>query len=1075
MMKNLIEFVNSIRMIRCVQHPSLRVILLLIFAFFVASVSANHKLEEQQESLEIVSSSEALQDTRTIEGKVLDGETSAGLPGVTIIEKGTSNGTTTDLDGKFIITVPNDAVLLISYVGYITEEIQVSTRTDFTITLLPDLISLDDVVVIGYGTVKKSDLTGAVTSVSVDELKQSAVSGVDQALQGRAAGVSVTSNSGTPGTPPTILIRGMGTVTNSDPFFIIDGMPVTADAVGALNPGDIESMEILKDASAAAIYGARAANGVVLITTKKGKTGKMTVSFDAYAGVQSITKKYDLTNASEFITLRNAVEGTNVDPESVTNTDWQDEIFRKAGTSSYQLSFLGGSEKFKYALVGSYYNQHGIVKGSSYERYTARLNTSTDMKDWLTVGQNLSLSTSTQNIIPEQNEWTSVVIQALTMDPTTPVYDSLGQPNASIRNNIGNPVGAISRNHNVLKTNKVLGNIYAEIKPVDWLSYKLTFGTDITSHRNVQFSPVFYESTTLNATTNNLIKGRYDFSSFLMENLLTFNKSFNKHDLQAIAGYTRQRDKFRRMVVSAQDVPEDPNLWFVTNAADPSLNISEDVQALISDGLDFPVGPTDNSIVSYLGRIIYSYDNKIDLTASVRHDGSSKFGKDRRWGTFKSFAGGWRISSMPFMANVDFISFLKLRLGWGELGNQEIGDYRAFTNVTPGFNYTFGTYGNQETYPGGAPISFANSEIHWEVTKQTNIGLDFNLFSNKLAFNIDYFIRNTNDMLVDVPVPLFTGIQQPPTVNTGSVRNKGWELSGTYKERIGDFSYSIGVNFSSIQNEVTDLGGEGIYIPSAEYRATGYISRTEVGQPIASYYGYVTDGYWQTQEEIDEANENARIAAGRSSAFYDRRETSPGDVKFKDLNGDSLVTGEDQTYIGSPHPKFTYGINLNLEYKSFDLQVFGQGIYGNDVFMATIYYLESPTAYWNMLPSMLNYWQQAGDNPEVPRLDSDNGNNNLRFSDRYVKNGSYFRLKNIQLGYTLPSSISERMGIERFRIYLAGQNILSIHNYPGFDPEIGSGRDQGTSTEDKGNLDIGIDRGMYPIAKMYSVGINITF
>ena len=1015
--------------------------------------------------------------TVKISGNVRDGETNEALPGVTIVEKGTSNGIITDQDGNFTLNVSETSTLQVSYVGYAPQEIAVAGLSgEISITMKPEVVNLSEIVVIGYGTVRKSDLTGAVSSVSADDIKQNIGSGIDQALQGRTAGVSVTTNSGTPGASPAVRIRGMGTITNSNPFYVVDGMPVSSESVGTLNPGDIESMEVLKDASSAAIYGARAANGVVLITTKKAKTGKSNINFDAYWGVQNVVKKYDIMNAKDWVTIRNAANNPHEDSSIVENTDWQDEIFRSAKISNYQLSFLNGTEKTSYAIVGSYFNQEGIIKGSDFERYTLRVNSTSQIKKWLTIGENIGFSHSVQNLIPEQDEYVSVVAQALTMDPTTPVYTEEGTANASIHNNIGNPVGTIERNHNVLTTNQLLGNAFLELRPFSWLTFKSSIGTEFNLYENEQFFPVYWESTALNSILTTLVNGSYKINNLLFEELLTFKKTFlDKHDVQLLVGYTRQKSTYRLDLRRISSVPDDEDLWFISNGDLLALEF-EDVASLLpllTYPQNFSGVPTDASLISYLGRLIYSFGGKYDLTASIRRDGSSKFGNKNTWGNFPSFAAGWKISEESFFPKNNIINFLKLRVGWGRLGNQEIGDYAAYTNVTYGFNYTLGPFDNQQTYAGGAPRGFANQGIKWETTEMTNIGLDASLIRFRLSVNFDYFIRNTKDMLAQLPVPGVTGIQDPPFVNAGNVSNKGFELNVAYRNRESAFKYGIGFNFGAIRNEVTSLGVGDLPVSSASFRGTSnYISQSAVGQPIASFYGWVTDGYYLNQAEIDTLNARAKRITGDNRAAFDGA-VRPGDIKMKDVNGDGLISALDRTYIGNPHPKFTYGVNFDLEYKLFDLSVFGQGVYGNDVFMAMLYYLESGDGYWNTLNTMSDYWQEEGDQTSVPRLGL--SNKNMRYSDRYVKSGSYFRIKNVQFGITLPASLTNKIRVEKLRVYINGQNLISFHNYQGFDPEIGIGRNSGTTASQKGLLDIGVDRGMYPLARTVTAGVNLTF
>ena len=794
---------------------------------------------------------------RTITGKITDSQSNQGLPGVKILEKGTNNGTISDVDGNFTITVSDNAYLVISYLGYVTEEYDVKTRTDFNFSLVPDIINLEDVVVIGYGVVKKSDLTGSVASVTSEQLQQSSVSGVDQALQGRTAGVSVTANSGSPGSASSVRIRGLGTVTNPDPFYVVDGIPVSASEVGSLNAGDIESTEILKDASAAAIYGARAANGVVIITTKKGKAGSSSISFDAYTGVQSLAKKYEVMNQRDFINTLNEVKKTNENPDSLPSTDWQDEIFRKAPISNYQLSFLGGTDKTQYALIGSYFDQKGILKGTDYNRYSIRLNTSSEIKPWLKIGENANFISSTKHLVPEQDEYVSVVTCAINMDPATPVFDTTGgtvKPHAGIRNNIKNPVGTIERDLHTQKTTKLLDNIFLEIKPVEGLTFKTSLGNNMTRIAQSDYLGAYNESTTYFQLDNQYVASNFDFTSLMWENTLAFNKIFaQKHQVQILAGYSRQVDKYRFQLASSTNLPTQTDLRFIGNTSDPTTINYTDVSNLVG-GIYYqnPYNPYDNLnvpydayLISYLGRVMYDYADLIDINASVRRDGSSKFGTNTKWGIFPAFAGGIKLSQLPVLKNSSAINFLKLRIGWGQLGNQEVGNYRAFTSVSPNMNYVYGAAGSQATYPGAAPLSIGNNDVKWESTNMTNYGLDIQLFKNSVIFNVDYFIRTTKDMLLEVPIPGLTGVSISPLVNKGSIQNKGLEINGVFKKHLGDFSYEVTANVSFIRNKVLELGSSNDYIQGGSFRASNFISRTEVGHPVASFYGYVTDGYWQ--------------------------------------------------------------------------------------------------------------------------------------------------------------------------------------------------------------------------------------
>jgi TonB-dependent starch-binding outer membrane protein SusC len=1017
-----------------------------------------------------------MQDKKTITGKITDSETREGLPGVSVLEKGTGNGVITDLDGNYTLSVAEDGIIVITYVSYVTEELSVAGMTQLDVALVPDIISLEDVVVIGYGTVKKSDITGAVASVSAEQLQQSAVSGIDQALQGRTAGVTVTANSGSPGTAPTVRIRGVGTVNNPDPFFVVDGMPMTASEVGSLNPGDIERTEILKDASAAAIYGARAANGVVLITTKRGKAGTSNINFDSYVGVQSLAKKYELLDAQDFVTVRNAAGLVWQDSSQVQNTDWQDEVFQAAKIENYQLSFTGGSEMMQYALIGNYYNQEGILKGTDYERYSLRLNTTNNLKKWLSISENISYNIGKKQIVPEQDEYTSAIVSAITMDPTTPVYveDQTGLSryniyHMAVNSNVSNPVGIVERNNNNLKTTKLLGNVSADIKPFEWLTFRTTMGTEITRYNERVYLPEYNEAPALNRIMSQLIDADVDLRTNIMENTLTFSKKFGeKHDLTVMAGYTRQSDQLNFLVTSVDGIPEDPELWYIANVSIDSATVYDldfsDQPALNNSVMRRFQYPYESALISYIGRALYTYNNIFDLNASIRRDGSSRFGQNKKWGIFPSFAAGLKISEFDFMKNVSQINFLKLRYGWGRLGNQEVGDYRTYTNISYGFNYPTGQGLGMGLNNGGAPISVKNEDVQWETVTMSNLGLDVNLLQNKVTVNLDLFKRTTSDMLVEAPIPTVTGVQTPPLQNKGSVENKGIELNVNYKNKMGDFSYEVGGNIGFIKNEVLELGEEDDYILSGQFRASDFASRTEVGHPIASFYGYVTDGYWQTQEDIDAANANALVVSDGDRRYYDTRNIQPGDIRMKDLDGDGLITPDDRDFIGNPNPDMSYGVNIVLKYKMFDLSAFGQGVYGNEIFQGLIYYNESPVGDYSMGIDMLDYWTPDNPNAATPRLG--NLDDNARFSDRYIQDGSFFRIKNVQLGVNIPQNICQRIKVEKIRVYLAGQNLKTFSKYTGFDPEIGTGN---------ATLDIGIDRGFYPIARSYMVGLNFTF
>lgn len=1000
---------------------------------YIAIIPANEKTGEQQKN--------------SVSGKVTD-TSGSPLPGVTVVIKGTMKGGITDVDGNYSIAGSSGKdVLVFSFVGMKTEEIPINGKSVINVVLKEETIGLNDVVVVGYGVQKKSDLTGAIASVKASDIEKMPVATTDQALQGRAAGVTVTTNSGSPGSPVQIRVRGVGTINDSSPLFVVDGFPV--DDIGYLNPADIASMEILKDASSTAIYGSRGANGVILITTKNGKNMETPViSFDSYYGVSTMWRKPKLLDASQWAMLKNEAltnGGMATIPELVDyqslgkGTDWVKEVTRAASTRNINFSVTGGSEKVSYFISANNYLQEGIVKKSDFNRTSLRLNTSIKAKKWLTLGENLSIEYNKTHRINEDDEWTAVLIQATTIDPVTPVRLPNGNFAPSNYVDMNNPVAHIDRTNAYSKAFRVIGNVFGDITFNKYLSFKSNLGVNYTYGNDYDFNPIYHISGSESNDINSVYRGSSEGRSWNWSNYFTYARDFGKHNLSVMAGMEASKDYNEWFSTRATALPKEfVQLRYIHNAANRDKATSDGTM-------------TDKRMQSYYGRINYSYDNKYLLTANIRRDGSSVFGPDKRYGTFPSFSAGWKVSQESFLADNTTISNLKIRAGWGQIGNDKIPTYKYYTLANSGQRYPFG----DQIVDGISFPGIGNSELQWEETTTTNVGLDLGLWRGKFTMTADYYLRKTSNMLMQAPVLAHVGLQEDPWVNVGAMNNKGFELELNYKDSKGGFKYELGFNFAANRNKVTDLGTSGS-ISSASLRNAGYVTRTMVGKPIAQFWGYKTQGLFQNWDEVNAWTDNEGNLLQPNAA--------PGDIRYaKDATG-NLYYG----IIGNPLPKFTYGFNGQFGYKNVDLNLFFQGTYGNDIFNGTKIYSDRPDATHNMSTRMLNRWTGEGttNDAHYPRLNAADANN-IWFSDRYVENGSYLRLKNIQLGYTLPSELTQKFQIEKFRVYVGATNLLTFTKYDGFDPEIGTGY--------YGSLDLGVDRANYPQARTLLFGLSLTF
>jgi TonB-linked SusC/RagA family outer membrane protein len=979
---------------------------------------------------------------RTVKGTVTDGLSKQAMPGVNVVIKGTTTGTVTNLDGQYTIKVNSDKdVLVFTFIGYDQNEIEVGANSTLDVSMLETTTDLNEVVVVGYGTQKKGDLTGAVSVVNTDNLDKIKTGDISKALQGQTAGV-VVRGSGDPGSTPQVRIRGVGSFNNSSPLYVIDGVPV--EGMGDFAPGEIETMQVLKDASSAAIYGARGANGVIIITTKKGKKGKMRITYDGSYGVQEITKRMDVTNRVQFQEMNNLAR-TNDDaflapgndptnPLFISNvdTDWQDVCFKKGSVSDHSLGFSGGSDNSTYSFLANYFDQEGTLTGPGprYERYSFKANNENKVGK-LKLGSSLYYSKSHQ-VRLTNSQWGNPVNDIIGGLPTVSVYDKnnvggFGGGIDSIHDMIaGNELAFNSIKHSWGDRNRFLGILYGEYEFIEGLTYKINLSYDRTDWLDHEFVPKFNVGTRhLNAIAY-LNEWRGENPYMLMEHTLNFNRTFGKHKINVLAGYTAQKDYWMQTKAHAEGY-EEP-YFEVIDAGTKNLAAAG--------------SKAEHSMISYLGRVNYDYDDRYLLTANFRRDASSRFGQENKWGNFPSVSVGWKLHNEEFMKQFDFISQLKLRVGYGVIGNDKIGDYLYETYINKNAGYVF----NNKLSSSGIQINIVDPSIGWEEKTTKNIGVDAALFNNQLEFSAEYYEDDAHDLLIAYPVPATTGTVDNPVLNGASMTNKGMEFTVTYRKKEGEFHYEISANLSKVVNEVTSTGktNDPVY--------TG-ISKTEVGHSMGELYGYVFEGIFQnTQEITDHAFQTAY--------------TKPGDCKFKDIDGDGSITEKDRTYLGSALPKFTGGLNLSADYKGFDLSIFLHGSYGNHVFNTVYSILNSYKEGNYSIESYENYWRGEGTTNKYPRLTKLDANNNNRVSDRFIQDASYLRIQNIQLGYTFPKKlISFIPTLEQFRIYASVQNLYTFTKYTGFDPDFAN----------DGLLYSGSDNGSYPSPRTILFGVKLGF
>jgi TonB-dependent starch-binding outer membrane protein SusC len=1007
-----------------------------------------------------------------VTGRVSD-DAGNPLPGVNILLKGTAQGATTDTDGRFSLAVPDgSAVLVITFIGYMSQEITVGTQTNLNITLLPDVQQLNEVVVVGYGTQRRSSVTGAVTSVSSSEVAALPVAGVDAAIQGRVPGVQVTNN-GSPGTTPSVRIRGIGSITgSSQPLYVIDGFP-QAGNLNNIDTKDIESVEVLKDAAASAIYGSRAANGVIIITTKSGaRDNKVHIDVDAYYGVQKAWRQLDLLGTDDYIKYGTTLL-TNAGSElpkrfsaldepvyagasqtyRQTHTDWQDAMFRTAPISQVQVSLSTGTEKSKLYSSVSRFQQEGIMLGTDFDRYSLRLNYETRISNRFTFGENFSVSTATVQNQPESGART-MVQHLIRSVPYIPIHDptlvgGFRAPSGNDGSDPENPVRIASMDINKDNIMNLIGRAYIDARIVDGLHYRFTAGLNYSVVRHTEDLPIYSDSFN-GRGTHNIVDNRTTTLSPYFSNQLTFDKVIGAHTLNVVAVAERQDNAIQVLNSSAQHARND--IGQMDGTANPA----------VSGNLN------ENVLLSFLGRVNYEYKSKYLLSASLRRDGYSGFSPDNRWGSFPGVSVGWRLSEEDFLKSVPSISELKVRASYGSLGSiASVGSYEYQSFISSNNAYPFN---NAPTF-GSYYERLSNPNLTWEKTNMINYGIDLGLFANALTFSVEYFVRNTDDLLLDVNATPSLGFTAPTKMNVAKMKNWGTEFSVGYAKAVGELTFNIGANVGIVRNEVKSLNTPNAALFSGNNADFGgfNITRTVAGRPIQEFYGYQTDGIFQSNEEIQAAN----ALDGDPSTKY-QNNAAPGDIRFKDINDDGVIDASDQKSLGNYMPDFTYGINLSANYRNFDLAIFIQGVQGNSIYNGTKVLEQGMLRLFGAGTAVNNAWTETNRNTDVPRAVSGDPNQNTRTSDRFLEDGSFLRMKNISIGYTLPTTVAQDMTrgtLKKLRVYVSAQNLFTITDYTGYDPEIGN-RYQNTT----GNTLInGIDFGQFPSPRTVMAGVQLGF
>lgn len=968
-----------------------------------------------------------------VQGVVTD-ETGEAVIGATVMQKGTSNGTVTDFDGNFSLSVPANATLAISYIGFTTQEIPVGGKTDFSVVMKDESHALSEVVVIGYGTMRKSDLTGSVGSLSSKDM-DSPVTNIGQAMQGKVAGLQVV-DAGKPGDNVSIKIRGLGSINNCDPLVVIDGVP-TDLGLNNLNMADVERLDVLKDASATAIYGSRGANGVVMITTKKGKSGKGTLSFSGNFSVQNATNVPDMLNGGQYAALSNDMmnnAGYNANPawsnpSSVANgANWMDELLRTGYIQNYTVSYSGGGEKSHYYVSGGFLNQTGTVKSVDYRRFTFQENSDAQVTDWLKVSNNITVSAD------RKRQGSYDIGSALRALPIYTIKDENGEwtgpeGNSNWYGSTRNPIGPTVTDKQKTNGYNFLGNLTAELSLTSWLKFKSTFGLDAKFWYIDNYTPKYAWKPTPTEESSRYKSDNKSFT-YLWDNYFLFDYTFaKKHHLSLMAGTSAQ--------------------WNNTDYMNAQKNVFafENVHEMDNGQKMYAIGgnETEWALFSYMARVNYDYNNRYLLTATIRRDGSSRFGSDKRWGTFPSVSAAWRISEEEWFPQNKILSDLKIRVGYGVTGSQaSVSNYSYLASYNTSV-YPLGINGTEQSALVSSTL--ANPQIHWEEVAQSNIGFDAVMLDSRVMLSFDAYIKTTRDMLVKASIPITSGFEDTSTTytNAGKVRNSGFEVSlHTINLKNSPLEWESNLSYTYNKNKIKDLNSDVPYYINQINNS--YVTMLDRNFPINVFYGYVTDGIFQNQAEVN-------MHAVQPGA-------EPGDIRFRDLNNDGVINDDDRTVIGNPNPTHLFSLNNTLSYKGVELGIYLQGVAGNKIFNANNIDLTGMSAAYNQTTDVLSRWTGEGTSNSMPRAVYGDPNQNNRISDRFVENGSYLRLKTISLSYNFPKEWLKRLTVENARLTLSCENVATITGYSGFDPEV----------------DInGIDLSRYPISRTFNIGLNFNF
>ncbi|MBK9565181.1 MAG: TonB-dependent receptor [Saprospiraceae bacterium] len=1009
----------------------------------------------------------------TVKGfvKEIDG---TPMIGVEVLEKSTTNGTVTDVDGSYTLKVnSSNSILVFNYLGYRVIEVPVGSQLIIDVVMEEESKILDDIIVTGYRKETRSDVSTAISSIKSKDVEKLVVSGVEQALQGQAPGISVTQVTGSPGDDMAVRIRGAGTLGNNNPLFIVDGVP-TSGNINMFSVNDIQSIEVLKDGASAAIFGSRASNGVILITTKRGKSGKTSFSFNVSSGIQTPVRLPKLLNSRDYLIIRNeAITNANklrnpanqiatYNPaivDTLPDVNWLDRVFSNAPIRQYALSAMTGTDNSNLYVSADYQDQDGIFRGQNFKKYQIRINGETGNK-WLKLGNNLSFGHTSRKVIGSSGDGfgpgneLSAIRYALIASPVfsgkykdgtdVKVTSELGDPLLYGDGN-ANPLVLIDHTDWHINRSRIFGNVFLELNPAEGLKIRTTLGGDFSFEKDKLFkeflSDAIYNPTSLN-------EGRVFNQTLIWNSTATYDKKFGKHKTSALIGTEAIQNHTDYLGASANNFRRTDPLFRYLNAS-----VADDIKNLGVSGI-----ATEWGLVSYFGLASYNYDNKYLLSVALRKDGSSRFGKDNRWGVFPSVSAGWIVSNEAFLKESDIISELKIRASWGKLGNQEIGVYPYSSLVSTGDRvYTFG----DKIVTGASILETGNSGIRWESSTQSNLGFDLGLWEDKLTIAADFFKKVSDDVLVRVPIPQSGGSQRPPFVNAASIENKGVELALSYRSGTKDFSYNITPNISIVRNNVVSIAGSEPILGGFGL-SDGPLTKTEQGRPIGSFFLWDTEGIFQTQEQI-------------AASPFQSKDTRPGDIKFRDINNDKIIDDKDRFHAGNPFPDFTYGMQCGVNWKDLDFSVLFQGVQGNDVyFLYGNFAYETQSRGFNSYEDILNRWTPENPNTNIPKVSLDDRNGNRRPSTRFLYDGSYMRIRNISLGYNLKNLMKVDQ-ISACRVYFTVQNAFTFTKYPGLDPEIQANANDTRGLGLSSDLAVGIDWGTVPAPRTYVAGIKVDF